>query len=235
MIEHEGDAGAFFDQRDSQGQLPGQEAKIEAEGVIGQLLDVLDEERRLGSLVRHDVQDPPHAFDVGEGFQLFELIAKPLPLGTTRRHDAGDEGMLAGQRLDMPGLVELGGFIHVTFDEDRFFNVQSFGGGQVILRQEAAVQRRNGFAPRIGKPVQVPKMLVRIDNAETPVLRGNAHESLLGFRLVNEILPLGGVAIFDSLQVLAIEDKLPFVFEDFVTGAVKSHFLVLGMLFPGRS
>src|SRR6266550_94905 len=71
-------------------------------------------------------------------------------------------------RKDPARLILVKRLIHISFDMNRFADPNSRGKlasrGEIIRHQETAIELGNRSAPRIAKAIQVPEMLVRVDD-----------------------------------------------------------------------
>lgn len=71
--------------------------------------------------------------------------------------------MEVGDGTDKRRLGEPMRFIDIAFDKNRFADIETTRSSFVIVDSETAIQRRNARTPRIGKAIEIPEVLVSVD------------------------------------------------------------------------
>src|SRR5262245_12362002 len=165
MVEDEVDVRALFDKTDSLRQLARQHAYVERQAVIFERFDVLDESDRRRELVRFGVEYATHAFQQPLPRDPVYVFAERVVFRAGRRDDARNLVVVSpGQREDVKRLLEHEILVNVSLDMDRFGDRQIARRLLIVPRPEAAVERGLARRPRVGKLIEVPEVLMRVND-----------------------------------------------------------------------
>src|SRR5215470_12376787 len=165
MVEDEFDFRALFDKTDRLRQLARQHADVESQAVIFERSDVLDESGRRRESVRFGVEYAAHAFQHPLPRDPVYVFAEVVVFRAGRRDDARNRVVVSpGQREYVKRLLEQEILVNVGLDVNRFGDRQVARRLLIVARPEAAVERGPARRPRVGKLVEVPKVLMRVND-----------------------------------------------------------------------
>src|SRR5262245_58034570 len=193
MVEDEFDFRALFDKTDRPRQLARRNADVKCQAVIFERSDVLDESGRRRESVRFGVEYAAHPFQQPLPRDPVYVFAEVVVFRAGRRDDARNRVVVSpGQREDVKRLLEHEFLVNVGLDVNRFGDRQIARRLLIVARPEAAVERGPARRPRVGKLIEVPEVLMRVNDFHTSrwleiigwwLARGSAaHPCLLALR-----------------------------------------------------
>src|SRR5262249_20839621 len=140
-------------------------ADVERQAVTFERSDVFDESGRRRESVRLGVEYAAHAFQQPLARDPVYVFAEVVVFRAGRRDDAHNRVVVTpGQREDVKRLLEHEILVDVGLDVNRFGDRQVARRLLIVARPEAAVERGPARRPRVGKLIEVPEVLMRVND-----------------------------------------------------------------------
>src|SRR5262249_58559367 len=115
--------------------------------------------------VRFGVEYAAHAFQQPLPRDLLYIFAEVVVFRAGRRDYARNRIVVSpGQREDVKRLLEHEILVDVGLDMNRFGDRQVARRLLIVARPEAAVERGPARRPRVGKLIEVPEVLMRVND-----------------------------------------------------------------------